>query len=73
MSDKQLYYHRRFSFDKLVAGLCMGELCRLVLDKLTNAHVLFNGIGSEPLFERNSFPTKYISEILRYVSNFIKK
>ncbi|KHN77826.1 Hexokinase-1 [Toxocara canis] len=50
--------------DKLVAGRCMGELVRMVLEKLTRHGVLFGGRGSEVLFTRDQFPTKYISEIL---------
>ncbi|VDK80001.1 unnamed protein product [Onchocerca ochengi] len=53
------------TFDKLVGGKCMGEVVRVVLEKLTRAGVLFDGRGSETLFKRDSFPTKYISEILR--------
>lgn len=43
----------------------MGEVVRVVLEKLTRARVLFNGKGSDTLFKQDSFPTKYISEILR--------
>lgn len=28
-----------FRLDKLIAGMCMGEIVRLVLEKLTNAKV----------------------------------
>uniref|UniRef100_A0A914RAS3 Phosphotransferase n=1 Tax=Parascaris equorum TaxID=6256 RepID=A0A914RAS3_PAREQ len=42
----------------------MGELVRMVLEKLTRHGVLFGGRGSEPLFTPEHFPTKYISEIL---------
>ncbi|MCP9264356.1 Phosphotransferase [Dirofilaria immitis] len=52
------------TFDKLVGGKCMGEVVRVVLEKLTRARVLFDGNGSETLFKQDSFPTKYISEIL---------
>ncbi|PIC14346.1 hypothetical protein B9Z55_027280 [Caenorhabditis nigoni] len=52
------------SLDKLIAGMCMGELVRLVLERLCENKVLFNGIGSKMLRTRNTFPTKYISEIL---------
>uniref|UniRef100_A0AAF5RX73 Phosphotransferase n=1 Tax=Wuchereria bancrofti TaxID=6293 RepID=A0AAF5RX73_WUCBA len=52
------------TFDKLVGGKCMGEVVRVVLEKLTRAGVLFSGKGSDALFQRDSFPTKYISEIL---------
>nr|CDJ85030.1 Hexokinase domain containing protein [Haemonchus contortus] len=52
------------SLDKLVAGMCMGEVVRLVLEKLCTHKVLFNGNGSKILYTIGSFPTKYISEIL---------
>uniref|UniRef100_A0A183GBH3 Phosphotransferase n=1 Tax=Heligmosomoides polygyrus TaxID=6339 RepID=A0A183GBH3_HELPZ len=52
------------SLDKLVAGMCMGEIVRLVLAKLCEHKVLFNGNGSKILYTIGSFPTKYISEIL---------
>uniref|UniRef100_A0A915Q5Q3 Phosphotransferase n=1 Tax=Setaria digitata TaxID=48799 RepID=A0A915Q5Q3_9BILA len=52
------------TFDKLVGGKCMGEVVRVVLEKLTRAGVLFGGKGSDTLFKQDSFPTKYISEIL---------
>ncbi|VDL65642.1 unnamed protein product [Nippostrongylus brasiliensis] len=52
------------SLDKLVAGMCMGEIVRLVLEKLCTHKVLFNGEGSKILYSIGSFPTKYISEIL---------
>ncbi|KAF8365636.1 hxk-2 [Pristionchus pacificus] len=52
------------SLDKLIAGMCMGEIVRLVLEKLTNAKVLFKGLPSDRLNTIGSFPTKYISEIL---------
>uniref|UniRef100_A0A158R4P1 Phosphotransferase n=1 Tax=Syphacia muris TaxID=451379 RepID=A0A158R4P1_9BILA len=44
------------TFDKLVAGKCMGEVCRLVLERLVPG----------------SFPTKYISEILGWSSDETK-
>ncbi|ETN73816.1 Hexokinase [Necator americanus] len=56
------------SLDKLVAGMCMGEVVRLVLDKLCTHKVLFNGNGSKILSTIGSFPTKYISEILQRFS-----
>ncbi|GMR53504.1 hypothetical protein PMAYCL1PPCAC_23699, partial [Pristionchus mayeri] len=52
------------SLDKLIAGMCMGEIVRLVLEKLTKAKVLFKGLPSDRLNTIGSFPTKYISEIL---------
>lgn len=68
-----LYEMADFSLDKLVAGRCMGELVRMVLEKLTRHGVLFGGRGSEPLFTPDQFPTKYISEILRFLHRFVLK
>lgn len=45
----------------------MGEIARLVIEKLRKAKLLFNGKGSEELSERGRFYTKYVSEIERYV------
>ncbi|XP_017780515.1 PREDICTED: hexokinase type 2 isoform X1 [Nicrophorus vespilloides] len=49
--------------EKMISGMYMGELARLVLQKLTKEGLLFNGKGSDPLFTRQRFYTKYVSEI----------
>lgn len=41
----------------------MGELVRLALVKFTRMGLLFGGLGSDLLFQRGSFYTKYVSEI----------
>lgn len=41
----------------------LGELVRLALVKYTKMGLLFGGRGSDLLFERGSFYTKYVSEI----------
>uniref|UniRef100_A0A915KB79 Phosphotransferase n=1 Tax=Romanomermis culicivorax TaxID=13658 RepID=A0A915KB79_ROMCU len=51
-------------FDKLVAGMCMGEIMRLVLAKLARNKLLFNNCQYGLLFTSEAFHTKYISEIL---------
>ncbi|VDP01153.1 unnamed protein product [Soboliphyme baturini] len=51
-------------FDKLVGGMYLGELVRLVIEKLVKSGLLFQGVGSSQLFTIGSFPAKYISEIL---------
>lgn len=48
----------------------MGELVRVVLEKLVRCGVLFKGKESDVLFTPDTFPTKYISEILKYGSLF---
>lgn len=52
------------SFDKMVGGMCMGELVRLVLVKLIENKFIFVDCQHGLLFKINAFPTKYISEIL---------
>lgn len=43
----------------------MGELVRLVLLKLVNEELLFNGEASALLKTRGSFETRYVSQIER--------
>lgn len=52
-----------FSAEKMISGMYMGELVRLALVKFTKAGLLFNGQGSDLLFKRYQFFTKYVSEI----------
>jgi len=49
--------------EKMISGMYMGELVRLVLVKLVNDGLLFGGRGSDDLFTRGNFYTKYVSEI----------
>ncbi|XP_032869919.1 hexokinase-4 [Amblyraja radiata] len=50
-------------FEKIVGGKYMGELTRLVLLKLVNQNLLFNGEASEQLKTRGSFETRLLSQI----------
>lgn len=50
--------------DKLCGALYIGEVVRRVLSQLVLDRVLFEGQSCEKLDEDESFPTKYISEIL---------
>lgn len=49
--------------EKMISGMYMGELARLAIVKFTRAGLLFGGIGSDILFKRGQFFTKYVSEI----------
>lgn len=49
--------------EKMISGMYMGELARLAMVKFTNAGLLFGGQGSELLYKRGQFFTKYVSEI----------
>jgi len=50
-------------FEKIISGMYMGEIVRLMLVKFTKQGLLFNGIGSEALYKKGSFLTKYVSDI----------
>lgn len=50
-------------FEKMISGMYMGEIVRLALQKFTKQGLLFNGQGSDKLFTKGSFLTKYVSEI----------
>lgn len=50
-------------FEKMISGMYMGELTRLVLEKLVNAGILFGGKCPSDLRKRGKFFTKYVSEI----------
>ncbi|XP_056643429.1 hexokinase type 2 isoform X1 [Diorhabda sublineata] len=50
-------------FEKMISGMYMGELVRLALERFTKEGLLFGGKGSDALFERGRFYTKYVSEI----------
>ncbi|CAG9562747.1 unnamed protein product [Danaus chrysippus] len=49
--------------EKMISGMYMGELVRLALVKFTRMGLLFGGRGSDLLFQRGKFYTKYVSEI----------
>lgn len=50
-------------YEKMISGMYMGEVTRLVLAQLTREGLLFDGMGPELLFEPGQFFTKYLSEI----------
>ena len=52
-------------FEKMISGMYMGELARLVIAKLAKKGVLFKGQANDVLYKKGSFYTKYISEIER--------
>lgn len=52
-------------FEKMISGMYMGELARLVLEKLATTGLLFGGKCPSGLQKRGKFFTKYVSEIER--------
>ncbi|XP_059471218.1 hexokinase type 2 isoform X2 [Neocloeon triangulifer] len=61
--DKESINPGKQLFEKMISGMYMGELVRLVLVKLTQEGLLFGGKCSDVLLEKGSFYTKYVSEI----------
>lgn len=51
------------SSEKMISGMYMGEIARLALVRFTKEGLLFGGQGSELLYKRYQFFTKYVSEI----------
>lgn len=56
------------SFEKMISGMYLGEIVRLLLVKLTEDKLLFDGQTSETLLTPGKFETKFISEIEECVS-----
>ncbi|KAG8141421.1 hypothetical protein E2320_007045 [Naja naja] len=50
-------------FEKIIGGKYIGEIVRLVLLKLVNENLLFNGEASEKLKTRGSFESRFLSQI----------
>lgn len=65
--DKKVDRHSinpgRQVYEKMISGMYMGEIVRLVLEKLKKHGLLFGGRGSEELSTMGRFYTKYVSEI----------
>ncbi|XP_072231715.1 hexokinase-2-like [Leuresthes tenuis] len=51
------------TFEKMISGMYLGEVVRLLLVKLTEEKLLFKGKASDALLIPGNFETKYISEI----------
>ncbi|PAV84397.1 hypothetical protein WR25_20161 [Diploscapter pachys] len=62
--DSQSVHKGKQIIDKLTGALYLGELVRLVLSQLILDRLLFEGQPCEKLDEPDTFPTKFISEIL---------
>ncbi|KAM3830577.1 hexokinase-2-like isoform 2-T2 [Vipera latastei] len=50
-------------FEKMIGGLYMGELVRLILVKMAKEKLLFNGRVPDNLRKKGCFETKYVSAI----------
>lgn len=59
-------------YEKMISGMYMGEIVRLLIEKLRKHSLVFGGKGSEELSTRGRFYTKYISEIESDVDDHFK-
>lgn len=63
-NDEASVHKGKQIIDKLTGALYLGELVRRILSQLVLDRIMFDGQPCEKLEESESFPTKYISEIL---------
>ena len=50
-------------FEKMISGMYLGELVRLVCVDFIKKGLLFNGIGSEKFKSKGAFLTMFVSDI----------
>ncbi|XKL62282.1 hypothetical protein PGB90_002115 [Kerria lacca] len=61
--DSASSHKREQIYEKLIAGRYLGEIMRLVIVKLINKKLLFNGEGSEKILKPWQFKTEFITSI----------
>ncbi|XP_021340978.1 hexokinase type 2-like isoform X2 [Mizuhopecten yessoensis] len=70
--DKTSINAGKQTYEKMISGMYMGEIVRLLLEKLRKGGHLFGGKGSEEMSTRGRFYTKYVSEIESDVDEHFK-
>lgn len=56
--------------EKMISGMYMGELVRIVLEDLARQNMIFDG-DYDAISRHGCFPTKFVSEIERYFKIYI--
>ncbi|KAM3720663.1 Hexokinase-2 [Dirofilaria immitis] len=64
--DEQTINPGKQLFEKMISGMYMGELVRVILAHLAHKNLLFNG-DYEAISKPHSFPTKFVSEVEREI------
>ena len=54
-----------FRYEKMVSGMYLGELVRIILVHLVKRQLLFRGEMPDQLLRQGGFPTKLITETER--------
>ena len=52
-----------FRYEKMISGMYLGELVRLILVKAIENNLAFSGKGSEKMSTTWAFETRFISEV----------
>ena len=60
----QIIYFILFRFEKMISGMYLGEITRVVCLDLIEKKLLFNGQAGK-FSAKNSFPTEFVSDIER--------
>jgi len=60
-----------FRFEKMISGMYMGEIVRLAIVDLANQNKLFEGRLSEQMKTKGAFGTSFVSDIERWVLNYV--
>lgn len=63
MTSRHFLHISICSSEKMISGMYMGEIARLAIVRFTKEGLLFGGQGSDLLYKRYQFFTKYVSEI----------
>nr|XP_033799120.1 hexokinase HKDC1-like isoform X3 [Geotrypetes seraphini] len=53
-------------FEKMIGGLYLGELVRLILLKMTKQGLLFNGMASKALLTKDKIETEHVAAMEKY-------
>ena len=57
-----------FRFEKMISGMYLGELVRIVCMDLVDKKLLFKGQVSEKFRTKDSFPAEFVSWVERYLT-----
>lgn len=62
--DREAIRPRHHAFEKMISGMYLGEVCRIVLLHLIDSLLIFQGHSSTPFNTQYAFDTAYMSAIM---------
>ncbi len=69
--DRRSSNPKKQIFEKMISGMYLGEVARLIIADLVKAGELFGGKGSTLLEKNESFETSYMARIERFLSLYL--